>query len=221
MDRDNIFQLATSNPEITEDQRLETPPRQSWWLRPPTQARRHHATVDPVLVHDRRPHRRSKYWGGKFSVLTSTFIVIIFLSKKRNFLRTCCRAWWDVLRRRTRLCTRSSTITRTPPASGWRCSLLTPCHIVIVKMPSNIGMYSNVQCPACHSKSSASFTCSSCQVEVIPIKNEADLVVLFLCNYRDITAFKVTGNLIFLQSFWSREIISYIPHSSESLLQTY
>ena len=39
----------------------------------------------------------------------------------------------------------------------------------------------------------------TCQVEVIPIKNEADLVVLFLCNYRDITAFKVTGNLIFVQ----------------------
>ena len=31
-----------------------------------TQARRHHATVDPVLLHDWRPHRRSKYWGGKF-----------------------------------------------------------------------------------------------------------------------------------------------------------
>ena len=34
------------------------------------------------------------------------------------------------------------------------------------------------------------------EVEVIPIKNEADLVVLFLCNYRDITAFKVTGNFL-------------------------
>ena len=41
-----------------------------------TQARRHHATVDPVLVHDRRPHRRSKYWGGKFCFLPSTFIMI-------------------------------------------------------------------------------------------------------------------------------------------------
>ena len=29
------------------------------------------------------------------------------------------------------------------------------------------------------------------QVELIPIRNEAELVVLFLCNYRDITAFKV------------------------------
>ena len=29
------------------------------------------------------------------------------------------------------------------------------------------------------------------QVEVNPIRNEAELVVLFLCNYRDITAFKV------------------------------
>ena len=28
------------------------------------------------------------------------------------------------------------------------------------------------------------------EVEVTPIMNEADLVVLFLCNYRDITAFK-------------------------------
>ena len=33
------------------------------------------------------------------------------------------------------------------------------------------------------------------QVELIPIRNEAELVVLFLCNYRDITAFKVRQHL--------------------------
>ena len=83
-------------------QHLSTCNKQSWDHRRPaignisttklviattTQARRHHATVDPVLVHDRRPHRRSKYWGGKFCFLTSTFIMIIVVSEKKNFLK--------------------------------------------------------------------------------------------------------------------------------------
>ena len=40
--------------------------------------------------------------------------------------------------------------------------------------------------------------CIDHQVEVIPIRNEAELVVLFLCNYRDITAFKVRQATLYL-----------------------
>ena len=42
------------------------------------------------------------------------------------------------------------------------------------------------------------FCCT--QVELVPVRNESDSVVLFLCTYRDITAFKVQNHTKPIQS---------------------
>ena len=215
MDRDNIFQLATSNPEITEDQRLETLP--------------HHPGEETSC----NSQSSARSWPAP----SPTFQVLRWqvLSSHQHFyhdhisigekelLKEPAAGPDEMFWGAEPVCARDPLLSQELHrhlAGGAHCS---PHHATLWSWrchPTSAStQMTNVQHE--YSKSPSSFTWSSCQVEVIPIKNEADLVVLFLCNYRDITAFKVTGNLIFLQSSWSREIISYIPHSSESLLQTY
>ena len=221
MDRDNIFQLATSNPEITEDQRLETSPRQSWWLL------RHPG--EETSCNSRSSARSWPAPSPTFQVLRwqvlcshQHFYCDHIYIEEKELLKEHAAGPDEMFWGAEPVCARDPLLSQELHrhlVGGEHCS---PCATLWswrCHPTSASTQMTNVQHE--YSKSPSSFTWSSCQVEVIPIKNEADLVVLFLCNYRDITAFKVTGNLSFLQSFWSREIISYIPHSSESLLQTY
>ena len=88
MDRDNIFQLATSNPEITEDQQFETSLQQSWWLpRHPGEETSCNSRSSARSWPAPSPTFQVLRWVASFCFLTSTFIMIIFISKKRNFLK--------------------------------------------------------------------------------------------------------------------------------------
>ena len=132
-----------------------------------------------------------------FCFLTSTFIVIIFLSKKRNFLKNMLQGLMRCFEAQNPSV--HEILYYHKNSTGIWLEVITTAH----PMPhcnheDAIQNWHVLKCPM----SSMSFKIVIIihliifEVEVIPIKNEADLVVLFLCNYRDITAFKVTGNLM-------------------------
>ena len=132
-----------------------------------------------------------------FCFLTSTFIVIIFLSKKRNFLKNMLQGLMRCFEAQNPSV--HEILYYHKNSTGIWLEVITTAH----PMPHCDHEYAIqhrhvLECPM----SSMSFKIVIIihliifEVEVIPIKNEADLVVLFLCNYRDITAFKVTGNFL-------------------------
>ena len=132
-----------------------------------------------------------------FCFLTSTFIVIIFLSKKRNFLKNMLQGLMRCFEAQNPSV--HEILYYHKNSTGIWLEVITTAH----PMPHCDHEYAIqhrhvLECPM----SSMSFKILIIihliifEVEVIPIKNEADLVVLFLCNYRDITAFKVTGNFL-------------------------
>ena len=44
------------------------------------------------------------------------------------------------------------------------------------------------------------------KLELIPVKNESNVVVLFICTFRDITSFKVDGRYIFVCNTFALKI---------------
>ena len=136
-----------------------------------------------------------------FSVLTSTFIMIIVLSKKRNFLKNMLQGLMRCFEAQNPSV--HEILYYHKNSTGIWLEVITAHPMRHCDLEDAIQHRHVLKCPI----SSMSFKILIIihliifEVEVIPIKNEADLVVLFLCNYRDITAFKVTGNLMFLRSF--------------------